>query len=52
MVVKDRPGREIPGFVFDDIAAILEKGVVYPLPISLERRWSIRTFKYGYLVTT
>ena len=27
-------------------------GSWHPVPVSIERRWSSRTFRYGYLVTT
>ena len=33
-------------------SALGTKTVIQPLLVSLERRWSSRTFRYGYLVTT
>ena len=39
-------------FLCTDLVLTRMTGSWHPVPVSIERRWSSRTFRYGYLVTT
>ena len=56
---KDRSGpwklnnkRSVPSLLCTDLVLTRMTESWHSVPVSIERRWSSRTFRYGYLVTT
>ena len=44
--------RNVPSFLCTDLVLTRMTESWHSVPVSIERRWSSRTFRYGYLVTT
>ena len=44
--------RSVPSFLCTDLVLTRMTESWHSVPVSIERRWSSRTFRYGYLVTT